>query len=108
MAKIIVNKRLDKEANQFYNIETIKIDLESMTEESDLVRKIKNRFGAGKYNLMLVKKGLKGFRQVWYGEIAEDSYRREKGKIVQYMDNIEKENRAPRQQWTNLDDTAMV
>ena len=102
MATLIVQERLDKKANQFYNIGTPRIDLDQIVTEADLVKFVKNKFGSGRYNLMIAKDGQKGFRQVWYGTITEDSYKREKGKLVQYMDNISKSVKAPRDQWIEI------
>lgn len=102
MATLIVQERLDKKAEQFYNIGTPRIDLDKIVTEVDLVNFVKDKYGPGKYNLMIAKSGQKGFRQVWYGTITEDSYKREKGKLVQYMDNINKAVKAPRDQWIEI------
>lgn len=51
---------------------------------------------------MLVKKGQRGYRQVWFGEIEQDSFRREKGKLTQYIEGIDSDHKNPRDQWTKI------
>ena len=99
-AKLIVAKALSPK--QFKNIDTIRIDDSRIKRESELVKKVRDRFGTGKYNLMIVKKGQRGYRQVWFGEIEQDSFRRERGKLTQYIDGIEPEHKNPRDQWTKI------
>lgn len=99
-AHLIVNKELKKD--QYHNIETKRIDLNTIQCEEDLVEKVLERYGTGKYNLMLVREGVKGWRQVWKGEIQKEWYRREKGKLVQYLPEINSEGKAPRNQQTPI------
>lgn len=103
MAHLIVNKELDKAAKQFYNLETLKINLEKIDSEAKLVKKVRDRYSTGKYNLMLTKDGQKGFRQVWYGQIKEESYCRERSNPADQMPSINDEDVVSEDQWTDIE-----
>lgn len=103
MANLIINKELDKTAKQFYNLETLKISLEKINSEAELVKKVRDRYSTGKYNLMLTKEGQKGFRQVWYGQIKEGSYCRERSDPSDQIHGISKESVEPKEQWADIE-----
>lgn len=82
MAKLLVQKEIKNRSYRTIATHQLK---DSIRSEKDLVKFLKDNHGTGRFSVLFVKKGLKGFRLLWKGTIKERLFRRVKGELGRYI-----------------------
>lgn len=88
--KIIVNKKTeDKNMPPFQNRGSIDWEKEDLRSEEELVRKVYEEYGPGKYTLLWTAPGRNGLKPAWRGDIMEKdnevSYAVEENKLRDFI-----------------------